>query len=162
MFNINFTYLIMNLIPPILRRTKQVAWLQVITSYLLIIYNAYIVYRNQTVQYQNFTGQVIYLEKRLNDYFDTFGIFISDGEILEQNYIYNFVEDALPDTLFNFSENKPDYFLFNGKEYDTSPDFIVNIRSNFYNQMTETKINEMINLINYYLVFGKKFIINPY
>ncbi len=96
MFNIDFTYLIQSLIPVILRKPKEIAWVSLILSYVKKLYNEFVAFKNEKLYDINFTGQTMYLEKKLNDTFSVTGIFISDGKYYLPLYLFNDGEDFLP------------------------------------------------------------------
>ena len=89
MFDIDFRYIVTILLPTRLRKGKWVAWLRVIVSYLKIIYTEFKIYRNKKLSEINFTGQVMYLEKLLQDKFSCSGIYISDGILSFPTFLSN-------------------------------------------------------------------------
>ncbi len=96
MFNINFYNLINFLIPTALRRSKMIAWLQLILSYIYKIYNEFLDFRAKKLYDINFTGQTHYLEKKLNEVMQCEGIYIDDIFYVPRVYLFNKRENFLP------------------------------------------------------------------
>lgn len=96
MFNVLFSYLIAILTPTRLRQLKVLAWLRLITSYIKCIYDEYDIYRTLKLYLINFTGQIMYLEKLLQDEFKCAGIYISDSYLVLPFYLFNVNESYLP------------------------------------------------------------------
>ncbi len=69
-------------LPPVLRKKKVFALISVFQLSLIFIYSSFKKYRKQSIDKQNINGQVIYIEKALNDrfYLKNREIFITDIE----------------------------------------------------------------------------------
>jgi hypothetical protein len=112
------------------------------------------------VRYElSFNGQVIYLEKLLNQTFNNDGdeIYIEDGPVTE-TYIYNENELNEETYLTNEDEAGTEVYLYNEDESSgTEIGFIVNVPSSL-------PINEpqLIALINAYKLAGISYTINYY
>jgi len=159
MFNIDFNNIIQLMLPPFLRKPKNIEWLKALVKPVIDLYIIFYAYRTQTLYSLCITGQVIYLEKLLNDKFNNgnVGIYIADGSYNNAPFLYNTAE-ARPDTfIYKTSEGKPDLFLYNTAEYMIGNDFIV---------MVPVAItfdsNEMKSLINLYKLAGKQYSIQTY
>lgn len=161
MFNIDFIYLIQLLLPVYLRKPKQIAWLRLILSFIERIYNEFIQFKAVKLYDINFTGQLMYLEKKLQDTFNCSGIYISDGIVLFPFYLSNKAVGNLPVYFANKSENFPVY-LSNNIEFTESPDFIVNIPESCYNNYTENERKQINIILLYYKLFDKTNIIKLY
>jgi hypothetical protein len=96
MFNIDFRALIQLLLPVGWRKPKHIVWLSLILSAIKGIYNEFLAFRTSKLYDINFTGQVIYIEKKLNDLFATTGIYIADVTFYPKLYLNNKIEDFLP------------------------------------------------------------------
>lgn len=96
MFDIDFRYIVTILLPTRLRLPKTIAWLRVIVSYLKVIYTEFKIYRSKKLYEINFTGQVIYLEKKLQDTFNCPDIYISDGLLTLPLFLTNKEEGRSP------------------------------------------------------------------
>ena len=122
MFKINFEYLITILLPTRLRKSKMIAWLRVLLSNIQSVYVDYIAYRELQLYDANFTGQVMYLEKKLQDTFNCPGIYIRDGAITLPVYLSNTDEGNLPQYFGNLfvlgeSYNPYDEIIYNNTWY---------------------------------------------
>ncbi len=95
MFDVLFSYLRDILTPTRLRQAKMLAWLSLITSQLSKIYDKYVLFRNLKLNEINFTGQLIYLQKKLRDTFNCQGIVIDDGLLTLPFYLSNTIENNL-------------------------------------------------------------------
>ncbi len=96
MFDIDFRYLVTILLPTKLRKERLIAFLRLINSHLKQIYSEFKNYRNLKLYDINFTGQVMYIEKKLQDMFSCSGIYIADGELIQPVYLSNIDEAHTP------------------------------------------------------------------
>lgn len=96
MFNIDFDNLITFLLPGSWRKPKFIAWLKLIISQIKAIYDEFYAFRIQMLYIINFTGQIIYLEKKLNDTFDCEGIYIENLQYSKKIFLFNKGENFLP------------------------------------------------------------------
>ncbi|HLO59067.1 MAG TPA: hypothetical protein VK172_14680 [Lentimicrobium sp.] len=69
-YSIDYNKLIRWLLPPKLRSEFTLNWLKSLVSPIVIIYNAFILYRSDVEYRTAITPQVCYLQKVLNDTFD--------------------------------------------------------------------------------------------
>lgn len=120
-YSINWASLIMMLLPPFLRRTKMVLWLEALSAPAISLHAKNQIFREQLRYKLQHNGQVIYLEKVLNEFLNVAGydptdheatkiIYIGSGEQLIPNYIYINPEQQ-PIDLYTESENEPLYLL---------------------------------------------------
>lgn len=100
MFNVNFSYIIRALLPTRLRKSRIIAFLLLLSSGVRKVWDYYIEYRAYLLFDINFTGQVIYLEKKLSDLYGC-EIRIEDGGYIPTVYIYNKDENYLPIYMLN-------------------------------------------------------------
>lgn len=156
MFNINFIYLLLITLPTRLRNARIVAYMRVALSWLRQIYNAFVSFRSLMLYDINFTGQTMYLEKKLRDTFGCNGIVITDGTLTVSNYLYNNADSQLPLYLYNESENQPLY-LYNNSELSSQNDFIVKIPTSCYSAMTDFEFIQMRTIIEFYKLAQKKY-----
>ncbi len=158
MFNINFIYLLLISLPTRLRNSRMVAYMRVALSWLQQIYNAFVSFRSLMLYDINFTGQTMYLEKKLRDTFGCNGIEITDGTLTVPNYLYNNADAQLPLYLYNESENQPLY-LYHNAELSSQNDFIVKIPSACYSGMTDFESIQMRTIIEFYKLAQKTYTI---
>ncbi len=164
MFNINFTYLINLLLPPVLRTEKQTAWLEVITYFLKVIYENFMSFRINKLYDINFTGQVMYLEKKLQTVFNNNGIYIADALFLEDIYFTNIQEGEFPVYISNIAENEETVYLHNISELSVGVDvdFYVYVPYVLYSSMDIYDFAKMNKIINYYKLVDKQYLIKSY
>lgn len=96
MFNVLFSYLVEILTPTRLRKSRLLGYARVLVSYIKKIYHRYISYRTLKLYDINFTGQTMYLQKKLRDIFGCQGIEITDGVLVLSFYLSNQEELNLP------------------------------------------------------------------
>ena len=149
MFNINWKYWLSILLPGKIRSAKITAWMLVVLSYLQNIYNEFLNLRVQWIYDINFTAQIMYLEKKLNQELETSLISISDGQMVSSIYLQNAETNEQPLFVYNEAENSP-VFVSNFSELDDEIDFYVNVPAG----LDETKIN---NIIKKYNILGKTY-----
>lgn len=123
MFNVIFEYLRTILTPTRLRQPKTSAWLSIIISYLKNIYDNYVLFRTEKLYDINFTGQLMYLQKKLRDTFNCQGILIEDGTLILPLYLSNRNENNLPVFIGNYFIPGHNYLsgewvIFNGYWYE--------------------------------------------
>ncbi len=123
MFDVLFSYLRDILTPTRLRQAKMLAWLSLITSELSKIYDKYVLFRKLKLYEINFTGQVMYLQKKLRDTFNCQEIVIDDGLLTLPFYLSNKIENNLPvyaGNNFTIGTNYPvgTWLVFDGFWYE--------------------------------------------
>lgn len=94
----NWMNLVQRVIPRWWRRVRMMAWLRVLIWPVMQLHAAFKAYRLSTLYDMRITGQVIYLERALNDRFDNVArrIYIETQADLTQDYIYRKVEERPP------------------------------------------------------------------
>lgn len=126
---------------------------------LKTLYTTFKNYRDEVLIKINHTGQVIYLEKILNDEFHPIGrgIFITDSDDDRlDDYLYNYDEGQTAIYLYN--EDEPDPVeIKNQAEYDGLIDFKVMIPHILNVTLTEVKA-----LVERYRQAGKRYNIQTY
>lgn len=88
----------------------------------------------------NITGQVIYLERILNDLYDpTFRrIYITDAAVVLPPYVYALSDAEPPLYIYDASDMEDPFYIYTLDEYYTNPEFIVHVpvaRNIFQNQI---------------------------
>lgn len=166
MFNINFNILVEQLTPSFLRYPKMLAWVKCLVVPVNYLYLELQSYRLVTLKKIEYTGQIIYLEKLLNDAYITidtpYPIFIEDVANIEYFYLSNKIEGLPPVCISNKDENNTPVYIGNATEYITNCEFIVKIPQFVYDALTTADLNQMKTLINFYKIAGKRFIIQSY
>ncbi|OQY01375.1 MAG: hypothetical protein B6I20_07785 [Bacteroidetes bacterium 4572_117] len=95
MFDIDFTALIRMLLPVKLRQPRQISWLGLVLSHLNKVYIEFKNLKSAKLYDINFTGQTIYLNKKLGDMFNCPGIYVESGGYYSPLYLHNKGEDFL-------------------------------------------------------------------
>jgi len=167
MFNIDFNNIIQLLLPPFLRKIKIIEWLKALVKPLIDLYAIFFQYRTDTLYSLSFTGQVIYLEKLLNDTYNNGspGIYITDGSFILKTYLYHKSEGGAKTYLFHKSENAAKTYLFHKSEYTITYDFVVMVPAAIYSILQQNNnqgLNKMKALINLYKIAGKRYTIQSY
>ena len=121
------------LLPPLLRQSKMIEWLIVLSSGLESIQKDLLVFRKDVKYDLLFSQERIQFEHYLNDKFDknNRNIKIINAEFLERKTLYKYAENR-PNRIYQVSENKP-IRLYNLQEYDTSIHFIIEIPTSLLN-----------------------------
>ena len=109
MFNVLFIYLVDMLLPTRLRQSRMVSYVKLLVSYIEKIYDNYIAFRAVKLYDINFTGQIMYLQKKLRDVFGCQGITIEDGLLSLPFYLSNQIEQDLPIYIGNNFINEHEY-----------------------------------------------------
>jgi hypothetical protein len=126
MHNINFFHIVKDYLSELFEKPKHLNFLKAFVKPLSSTNQNFINFKNDIIYKISFTGQVIYLERLLNNKFDPVNraIFIRDGNTLDRIYLRQIVEKRPPLYLRRKSESKPIY-LRRKSEYDALYDFIV-------------------------------------
>lgn len=154
MFNVDFKDIVLKWLEPDLRLPKILDFIYSMMKPLKSINNDFQAFRNHVNYKLLFNGQVIYLERYLNDVYDPINrrIFITDAIRKPINYVYNKLEDKPKIYVYNESELHTPIFLYNKSESDGSITFWVNIPEEItYNTIVITA------QINIYKMAGKGF-----
>lgn len=76
MYNVNWNDKINNWLPALMRRARQRAWIRSLIAPVVWLHGVFVAYRTRTRRHLLSTGQVCYLERYLNDYFNKTSIYI--------------------------------------------------------------------------------------
>jgi hypothetical protein len=177
MYSINIALLISRLLPWFKRQPVFNAWLQALLYPVKQLNEVFAAYTDSTYYALSITGQLLYLEKLLNDKFNgglparaasstigmydgtPTGIYISDpaGTILPQ-YVWNKAEERPAMVLYNKAEAEDKTYLRNIAEIDGEYDFIVNVPFSVGNVTTNAQLMASIKAwVNVYRIAGKRF-----
>lgn len=154
MFNLDFRDLVLKWLEPDLRLGRFLDFIYSLVKPLKTTNIAFQAFRNQINYKLQFNGQVIYLERYLNDVYDPISrrIFISDAVRKPIHYLYNKLESKPNTYLYNNSEGHAPFYLFNQIEHNGGISFWVNIPWDVnYNTIVIT------NQIKIYKLAGKGF-----
>lgn len=145
------------LLPPPLRRKKLFALIKVMILPFRYLHKKMMDYHHKASHLQQVTGQVINLEKALNDmFYSGHDIYITDVPAADF-YLYNDNETATGMVMYNDDEEGVSQVWTNDGEGRINGDFIVNVP--FYLEPQESLIR---NILDRYKVTGRKYIIKYY
>lgn len=156
-YNIDWAKLRQFLLPSFLRKLVQLAWQKAVLKPLEWLHDKKQDWRESMRYKMNHNGQVIYLEKMLNEHFNIVGydkddhqatkqIFIGLGEQLPDNFIFTLPE-LQPVTIYTAAENQPPYYLYTFAEYAVFyADFVIWIPVALPYEEAEVKA-----LVDYYI-----------
>lgn len=143
---------------PLLRKKRIFAIISVFLLPLIFVYNLFKSYRKQAVDKLKINGQVIYIEKVLNDRF-----FLKNREIYisditgKTSYLYFRKEEQVPPYLYKRSENGELKYIQQRGEGNYAGNFIVNVPS-----FLSTYEGEIKNLVDYYKPAGRSYVLKIY
>ncbi|MGB0869456.1 MAG: hypothetical protein ACPGSD_07650 [Flavobacteriales bacterium] len=132
-FNWDFDKLVVMLLPPVLRKPKLLAFLEVLASGISSVYDGLIEFRTKSSYNAYFSADRITFEHYLNDVFDKEdrNIKVVNAEFLERKTLYKNAENR-PNRIYQVSENKP-IKLYYLQEYETSIHFIIEMPAGLLN-----------------------------
>lgn len=157
-YNLDMYKFAQHLLPPMLRKKRMFALLCVLLLPVSLLLQAFQSFRKQSNSNMNINGQVIYIEKVLNDTF-----FLKNKEIYlsdipdRQLYMYTRYEEA--QTLF-YQRNEDAaqrFYIQQRGEGNMDGNYIVNVPSFLAN-----KVDEIERIVEKYKPSGRKYIINIY
>jgi hypothetical protein len=151
-YDIDYTKVVTERVPQELQVPEHVNWVYRLVSPIVYIYNQLNLFRASLLYKISITPQVCYLEKMLNDRYDSIlrRIRVIDGVQKELKYIYVRAE-LKPIYIYRKSEGKPPkYFYLKGETSDESFDFLVTVPV-----AISFNLNEMRSLLNTYKLAGK-------
>ena len=152
MILIDFSYLIISILPPAHRTVEVVAAVNAKFAPLITIRDWFYTFFDQIEYELTWNGQVCMLEHLLNLEFDpiNIGIYITDAENLDNQYVFNALESNEPTIVFNNSEAQEPLYLFNNSEV-AQYHFIVNVPSSVtFNE------DQLKYFVNKYRLAGKR------
>lgn len=160
---INYTRLVTERLPDVEIRTDEViAYCLVLVGPIVSVYNQLIAFR-AFLQYKlTITPQVCYLEKMLNDQYDSTErrIYIDDALLVDGLFLFQEGEEQ-PVFIYTEAEaTKPKTYLYTDGEVSQSlgtNDFVV-----YYPAGLLFNMNELVSLVNQYKLASKKFTVQPY
>jgi hypothetical protein len=152
MFKIAFTKLVQWLIPTWLRSNTLVLLVLAANKPLREVYDSFDTYRDAVMYKLANNGQVVYLQKVLNDSFDFVArrIKVVDFKVYGKEYLY----DVTNVPKIRYATNAPSFFLYGS---DTGLDFTVQVPSTLIN--SPAKIAALKAKVNEYKMDGKNFYI---
>lgn len=170
-YKIDFTKLVVQLLPPILRSGFMINLLRIMIIPLRYVYEKfYLLHTNVSVKL-NTTCNVMYLEKALNDAFFLKGsqIFISTPEEVKDGIFFHLRNEVQPPKpLYRLSEQRPCYLNINGEKTAIVhmivhvPTFLCTSTDKDEDKYGGRNYNEIKNILNIYKPAGRTFSIELY
>lgn len=174
MFSVNWLNFIKQLTPPALRQLLFMEFMFALIKPLRELYATFLAQRAQWLYDLSFSGQVIYLEKLLNNKYNNgaeaytlgipTGIYITDSpQLLTPVWLWNKIEDRPPLILYNKAEGKAPVYLWNQSEYDAQIHFIIHVPIAVFDITVDlVKLAQLKALTNKYKAAGRKYIVVNY
>lgn len=156
MILIDLHYIINVMLPPVHRINEIIKYIQAVIKPLDDVLQEFYVFFEQNKYNLQFNGQVMNLERLLNEQFDNVanGIYITDAINVNEVFLFNKEEGNELTFLHNKIEVADPYYLQNSMEIENR-DFIVNIPSAVVYNADLLKF-----YVNKYRAFGKRWKIN--
>ncbi len=160
-YNIDFRSLANLLTPPFLRKKTFIDWLSCLLHPLSFVNYNLNIFRKESIYKVTHNGQVVYLQKVLNDKYDNElrRIRIQDSFIYDPTWVYPEIRE-LP--VYVYDENNPVY-IYDESAFDTAETDFVAIFPNEIKPVNEIDLNileiQIKSLINYYKLAGKRYLI---
>ena len=157
-YNVDILKLGAFLIPPFLRKKKLIAFFAVFLEPFVLLAKRFKDFRKASLQKLNVNGQVIYIEKRLNDEFELEYpyIYITDSSELRANLADIYADQTLSMAMYPL-ESDDKLYLESGEESAREEDYIVNVPS-----FLSDKLSEIMTIVEYHRPAGRKFKIKVY
>ena len=164
MIFIDLFLLLTMLVPYQVRRVEITDYIKVGLTVLNQTLNAQYNFQDQIDYTLLFNGQVIMLERLLNEQFVTSEppIYIEDALKLPDNVIFNIEENSEDIWIYNNSEvidEEEEVFIYNSDEYNTEFDFIVYVHAS---EFASYNMVLMKYLIDKYKLAGTRYKIESY
>ena len=157
-YNLDIYKFALHLIPPSLRKSKLTVILNVLLYPFGLLYQAFGAFRNNSLKRLNINGQVIYIEKALNDAYnlDKKEIFITDVDSSAEGDSIIFPDNEKTMCVYANGEANVLY-ISSQNEGSHEGDFIVNLPS-----FLEAELNNIKNIVNYNKPAGRSYVIKLY
>jgi len=146
------------LLPPALRKKRTFAFLCALLAALADLKGRFVEYRSRCDAKLQVNGQVIYIEKALNDRFflENRDIYITERDVSDIPPIVWLFNGASPEVYLYGEGDANVTWLGEGGQNNTMA-YIVNVPS-----YLEGNLNEIRDLVEFYKPAGRKYIINIY
>ena len=157
-YNLDIIKYAQYLLPPLLRQKNIFAFITVFLIPLIYVYNHFKAFRVQAIDKMNINGQVIYIEKILNDkyFLKKREIYITDivGKVV---YLHHRREEQVPPYLHNRNERSELSYIQQRGEGNYEGNFMVNVPSFLSAHESEIK-----TLVDYYKPAGRSYVLKIY
>lgn len=162
------------------RQPKRLAWLHSLITRIRNVHAVFVAFVFNTETQLQYNSQVIYLERALNEKFNSslpayssytpegvsgpIGIYISQAtDTIERVYIFNKSESRPKTFIYNKSESEYPTYIYNKSELHDQPDFTINVPIALGDVTTDIALQKAIRAyVNLYRYAGKRFNIINY
>lgn len=153
-FGVDFNRIIEHLTPHFLKKSKHLAWLKVLLSPVVWLYDQFLTYRTAKLKEATINSQVVRFTRALRDYFGSELIeIIHSGDFLNQAFIYLEIEGATAEyDYLPIEAHEPVDYDYTQAEFDSENDFTVRIPAAMNGQQ-----DAVIAFVNKYKLAGKRF-----
>jgi hypothetical protein len=152
-FDISLSKITRWLVPHFLGRPRHLAWLRVLLSPVVHLYDVFLDYRKAKLKEATINSQVLRLNQALREKFNHEQIYIQNSnDFLNQSFVYLSLEGATVDFDHLQAENQPSEFDFLLAEYENEFDFTIRIPA-----MLAPQRDEVAAFVNRYKLAGKQF-----
>jgi hypothetical protein len=160
MYDFNFRQTVKRLLPTFLRGVFWAAFIERLLTIPRILHQAaYLLYSQQRYELP-FTGQILSLETRLNQFYGSLAsaIYIQTvGNTIAALYIFTQNENRLPNYCYFSAEGQPARYIYTENELISDVDFIVFIPNTIIYNPAQVEA-----IVNMYKLAGKRFKIENY
>ena len=147
-YRVDFSRLVPLLLPALLRRPAQLAWLGALTAPVRQLYGTFLAYAAASAIEVGYNSQTIVLEGALNDQFDPGARRITiDNQTSDPMPLYvNFrSEAALPEVIVLFVRESPPWtYAYGYSEFFTATDFTVRVPASLRTPARTDQLNARI------------------
>lgn len=157
-YKLDLIKLARQVLPPVLRGKRLFALIRILLLPFVFVYKQFVAFRKEALGKQAVTGQVLMIEKLLNDHYALTNkeIYLSDAP-LTNIYLYKQKENQIPVVLYRSSEEQGMRYLLYEREGQYDANFTVNVPSFLADSLEEIKW-----LVDHYKPAGRTYKIHLY
>ena len=148
-------------LPYFMRFAEVLVWLDCLTSPLRFLQDTFFTFASVMRYEANFTGQKMYLERLLNELFDSqvFGIYIEDVDRIPRVF-FNYVAEGNIENYLSYASETPPNSIYIGyqAEFVSQYDFTVYVPQSAYNAY----LPQIVAKTNQFKLAGKNFNVVAY
>jgi len=142
--------------------SRHLDWIKSLLAPLQSLHERFFSKSQETLYIMSITGQVIYLERYLNDLFDNVErrIYIDDGTIILPPYLYNIVDNEVIWYLYNDADDETPFYIYNQIEYSVQGEFVIHVPSAI--PLTSLLISQISAAVDRFKQAGVRYKIVPF
>lgn len=155
-YNLDIYKFAQHLIPPSLRLSRLTAFINILLYPFYLVLQAFKIFRNNSLKKLNINGQVIYIEKALNDAFELKNgeIYLSDTDEVIGGVLYKDASQTM--AVYASGEANVTYVMADN-EGKHDGDYIVNVPS-----FLKTELESIKTIVEYNKPAGRSYVIKIY